>query len=83
VFGGVVNAIMVCFAERPSALEKSHPVSLLYPTSNDVQNLPYSTQKYFETHLDFTGPIQNVAAKLASRIARRNQGAEDKEEVSN
>lgn len=27
VFGGVVNALVVCFAESPATLEKNHPVS--------------------------------------------------------
>ncbi len=28
VFGGVANAIIVCFAEHPKALEEIHPVSV-------------------------------------------------------
>jgi hypothetical protein len=29
VFGGVTNAIIVCFADLPNVLEKFHPVSVL------------------------------------------------------
>ena len=29
VFGGVANATIVCFAERPEALKEIHPVSVL------------------------------------------------------
>ncbi len=67
-----MNASIVCFAERPSALEEYHPVSLLYPTSNDEQNLPNPTQTYLKRILtsqdQFKMLLQNWPFKLPEEI---------------
>jgi hypothetical protein len=38
-FGGVANAIIVCFAEHPKALGIVHPVSMMSPYIADAREL--------------------------------------------
>lgn len=70
VFGGVANAMIVCFAERPQDLEKMHPVSVQsifcrHYGLRSKQSLTFSVS----SHLHHTEPICHVVGWLVTGVA--------------
>ena len=70
VFGGVANAIIVCFAERPHILENMHPVSVRsifcrHYGLRSTQSLTFSVS----SHLHHTEPICHAVGWLVTGVA--------------